>query len=125
MKLVLLVEDEYGNAEVIQLLLETAGYRVATASNGKAALELLAGGEKPAVILSDFMMPTMHGGEFGVAVRSNPTLAQIPFIFMSGTNEQVVWKAFSDYDAFLIKPFEVDVLLRLVARFVESGRGAG
>ena len=33
-------------------------------------------------------------------------------------------RQFSDYDALLVKPFEVDVLLRLVARLVESGREA-
>lgn len=121
MKLVLVVEDEYGNAEVLQLLLETAGYRVASASNGKAALALLEG-ERPALILSDFMMPTMNGGELGQAVRSQPALAQIPFIFMSGTSEDVVRASFSDYDAFLVKPFEVDALLLLVAQLMENGR---
>lgn len=121
MKLVLVVEDEYGNAEILQLILEAAGYRVATASNGKVALELLKG-EKPAVILSDFMMPTMNGGEFGVALRRNPALAQTPFIFMSATNEHVVQQYFRDYDAFLLKPFDVDTLLQLVARFIENGR---
>lgn len=121
MKLVLVVEDEYGNAEVVQLLLEAAGYRVATASNGKDALELLQG-ERPALILSDFMMPTMNGGELGHAVRRHASLAQIPFVFMSGTSEEVVRQAFRDYDAFLPKPFELDVLLPLIARLAENGR---
>jgi two-component system phosphate regulon response regulator PhoB len=121
MKLVLIVEDEYGNAEVVQLLLETAGYRVATASNGKAAMELI-GEEKPALILSDFMMPTMNGGELGEAVRRNAALTGIPFIFMSGTSEDVVRQSFRDYDAFLPKPFKVDTLLLLVARFIKDGR---
>ncbi len=121
MKLVLVVEDEYGNAEVLQLLLESAGYRVSIASNGRTALDLLQG-EKPALILSDFMMPTMNGGELGEAVRRNASLAQTPFIFMSATSEDVVRESFRDYDAFLPKPFEVDTLLLLVARLIESGR---
>lgn len=121
MKLVLIVEDEYGNAEVMQLLLEAAGYRVANASNGKAALELLAR-EKPALIISDFMMPTMNGAELGEAVRRNPATSQTPFIFMSGTSEQVVRQTFRDYDAFLSKPFEVDNLLALVERLIAIGR---
>ncbi len=123
MKLILVVEDEHGNAEIVQLLLEASGFRVATASNGKAALELLEG-EKPSLILSDFMMPTMNGAELGDAVRRNAALAAIPFIFMSGTSEQVVRQAFRDYDAFVPKPFDVDTLLPLVARLAESGRPA-
>src|SRR5690349_12420958 len=121
MKLVLVVEDEYGNAEVVQLLLEAAGHRTAIAPNGKEALELLQG-EKPALILSDYMMPTMNGAELGQAVRGQAALAQIPFVFMSGTSESVVREAFRDYDAFLAKPFEADDLLPLVARLIESGR---
>ena len=43
MKLVLLAEDEYGNAEILRLLLEAEGFRVAPAYNGREALDLLAG----------------------------------------------------------------------------------
>lgn len=121
MQLVLVVEDEYGNAEVVQLLLEAAGYRVVSASNGQAGLDLLAG-EKPALILSDFMMPTMSGGEFGQAVRRQPALRGIPFVFMSGTSESVVRRSFSDYDAFVQKPFHADALLAVIARLIEHGR---
>lgn len=122
MKLVLIVEDEYGNAEVLQLLLEAEGYRVAAASNGRQALDLLRDGEKPALILSDFMMPIMNGGEFGVAVRQDAALAHIPFIFMSATSEEVVRRAFQDYDAFMVKPVEIDPLLTLVQRLIADGR---
>ena len=121
MKLVLMVEDEYGNAEVLQLLLEAEGYRVAFGSNGKAGLDLLAG-EKPAVIISDFMMPHLTGAELGQAVRANPLLADIPFVMVSGTNESVVQAAFSDYDAFVQKPFVADALLALVSHLVDTGR---
>lgn len=123
MKLVLVVEDEHGNAEIVKLLLEAAGYRVVTTPNGKDALDALQG-EKPALILSDYMMPAMNGAEFGQAVRRNAALATIPFIFMSGTSEDVVRAGFRDYDAFMPKPFEVDALLALVARFVEAGRAS-
>jgi CheY-like chemotaxis protein len=121
MKLILVVEDEHGNAEVVRLLLEATGYRVTTAANGKDALESLQG-EKPAVILSDYMMPTMNGAELGLAVRRAAALAEIPFVFMSGTSEDVVRQAFRDYDAFMPKPFEVDALMAMIARFAESGR---
>ena len=121
MKLVLLVEDEYGSAEVLQLLLEAEGYRVVHAGNGRDALALLAG-EKPAAIISDFMMPHMTGGELGHALRASPALQDIPFLLLSGTQEAVVQAAFDDYDAFVSKPFEVDSLLTLLAHFVANGR---
>lgn len=119
MKLVLVVEDEYASAEVVQLLLESEGYRVAVASSGKDAWELLEE-ERPALVLSDFMMPTMDGGELGRALRRDAALSHIPFVFMSGTSEAVVRSSFRDYDAFLPKPFAVDALLLLVARLTNS-----
>jgi len=124
MKLVLIVEDEHGNAQILQLLLEAAGYRVAVASNGKQALEVLRDGERPSLILSDFMMPAMNGGELGLAIRQDPALGLTPFIFMSATNEEVVQQVFRDYDAFLVKPIQVDSLLSVVSRFIEEGRPA-
>ena len=119
--LVLIVEDEYGSAEVLQLLLEAEGYRVASAPNGRAALDLLAN-ESPALILSDFMMPIMNGGELGDAVRRNPALSRVPFVITSATDEEIVRRTFRDYDAFMTKPFAVEPLLALVERLVTHGR---
>lgn len=124
MKMILIVEDEYGNAEILQLLLEAEGYRTALASNGRHALEILRNGEKPALILSDFMMPIMNGGEFGQAVSQDKVLSQIPFVFMSATSQDVVRRVFDGYDAFLVKPIEFDSLLRVVKRLIEQGRPA-
>lgn len=121
MKLVLIVEDEFGNREVLQLLLEAEGYRARAVSNGKAALEFLAG-EVPALILSDFMMPTMNGAELCTAIRKDPALAQVPFVFMSATSETIVRQACRDYDAFLVKPFDIDSMLQLVKRLADGGR---
>lgn len=124
MKLVLIVEDEYGNAEIMQLLLEAEGYRVALASNGQQALDLLRDGEKPALILSDFMMPVMNGAEFGRAVSQNESLSQIPFVFMSATSEDLVRAGYDGYDAFLVKPIELDTLLKVIQRLIAHGRSA-
>ncbi len=120
-KLILVVEDEYGISEMLRMILEADNYRVALASNGQLALELLKG-EIPALILSDFMMPVLNGGELGVAVRQTAALAQVPFVFMSATTEDTVHQAFGDYDAFLTKPFDVDALLAVVDRLVTNGR---
>lgn len=121
MQLILIVEDEYGAAEILELILQAHGYRVTSASNGRAALETL-GGERPAVIVSDYMMPHMTGGELGVAIRENPQWADIPFLFVSGTNEEVVQKSFADYDGFLPKPYDADAMLAIVADLAAGGR---
>ena len=121
MQLILIVEDEYGAAETLKMILEAHGYRVTSASNGKAALEAL-NGERPAAIVSDYMMPHMTGAELGIALRQSPSLAEVPFLFISGTSEEVVQKAFADYDAFLPKPYDLDALLATLADLSAGGR---
>jgi CheY-like chemotaxis protein len=121
MKLILVAEDEFEHAEVLQLLLVSAGYRVALASNGREALEQITK-EAPALILSDFMMPHMTGAELGQAIRREPQWRDIPFIFISGTTEPVVRQQFNDYDAFAPKPFEIDALLPVIERLLANGR---
>jgi CheY-like chemotaxis protein len=123
MKLVLVVEDEPGNAEVLRMVLEAAGYRVSVARDGKAGLELLAG-ERPAVILADFAMPSVSGADLGLAVRADPGLCGIPFVILSGFSQTTVREAFDDYDSFVAKPLYPEVLVPLVAHLARYGRPA-
>lgn len=122
-KLILVVEDEPGNAELLRFFLEAEGYRVAVASNGKVGLEFLAG-EEPEAILSDFVRPDVSGAELGLAIRDNPRLDDIPFVVLSGTSEAVVRETFADYDAFVAKPYWPEALMRVVADLVTHGRPA-
>lgn len=121
LKLVLLVEDEPGSAEALRAVLETAGFRVATASNGRAALDLLAG-EKPAVILADYSLPGVSGAELGRAVRADPRLADVPFVMVSGFGQAAVRDVFDDYDTFLGKPLSPEVVVPLIAHLSRYGR---
>ena len=122
-QLVLVVEDEHGSAEVLQFLLQAEDYRVAVASNGRDGLALI-DRERPAAILSDFLMPDVSGAELGFAVRVDPSLDDVPFVMLSGTSESVVRETFVDYDAFVKKPYQSQALMRVVAELLGHGRPA-
>ena len=62
MATVLVVDDEFGIVDVLETILTDEGYRVLTACNGKQGLVRLSE-EKPEVILLDFMMPILGGGD--------------------------------------------------------------
>jgi hypothetical protein len=49
-------------------------------------------------------------------------LCHIPFVIMSGTDEDIVRRTFGDYDAFLVKPFDAQLMLGLVKKLIASGR---
>ena len=78
--LVLCVDDELVGLQVRKILLERAGYRVLTASDGPAGLEIFSSEPVEAVIL-DYSMPGMHGGE--VAVRMRQIKPHVPILLLS------------------------------------------
>ena len=78
--LVLCVDDEVVGLRVRKILLERAGYRVLTALDGYAGLELFAAHPVDAVIL-DYSMPGMHGGE--VARKMRQTKPDVPILLLS------------------------------------------
>ncbi len=81
---VLVVDDDPDLRETVADVLTRAGYRVATASNGAVALEMLKAGDAlPDLILLDMMMPVMDGWAFSEEKRKLPELAGIPVIVFS------------------------------------------
>jgi CheY-like chemotaxis protein len=78
--LVLCVDDELVGLQVRKILLERAGYRVLTASDGPSGLEIFSAEPIEAVVL-DYSMPGMHGGE--VAVRMRQAKPQVPILLLS------------------------------------------
>jgi CheY-like chemotaxis protein len=78
--LVLCVDDEAVGLQVRKILLERAGYRVLTASDGPSGLEIFLSEPVEAVVL-DYSMPGMHGGE--VAVRMRQVKPEVPILLLS------------------------------------------
>lgn len=78
--LVLCVDDELIGLQVCKILLERAGYRVLTAPNGAAGLEVFAA-EPVEVVVLDYSMPGMHGGE--VATRMRQIKPDVPILLLS------------------------------------------
>lgn len=113
MQTVLVVDDEFGIAEVLAEVLGDAGYDVVTAIHGRQALERLAA-RRPDVILLDFMMPVMNGPATLAALAADPGHRTIPVILMSSLPETAV--AARGYAAFLRKPFKVAAMLEAIAR---------
>lgn len=115
MATVLVVDDEFGIVDVLETILTDEGYRVLTACNGRQGLVRLSE-EKPEVVLLDFMMPILGGGEMLRAMAAEPAYRRIPVIIMSSLGEQAVAERCKGYAAFLHKPFRAAAVLSTVAR---------
>jgi DNA-binding response OmpR family regulator len=85
---VLVVEDDPSVRSLLDTLLTAEGYRVATASDGIAGLsEAVA--DRPAVILLDIVMPDLGGMRVLAELRSNPSLAGVPVLVLTGRLEAI------------------------------------
>jgi len=114
---ILIVEDIPHILELLEVTLKFKGYDVITARNGDEALNALLT-EKPALILTDILMPRLDGYALAQEVRSNPETRDIPIIFLSATFITPEDKEFAmrlGAVRFLEKPIEASELLLSVA----------
>jgi DNA-binding response OmpR family regulator len=114
---ILIVEDIPYLLELMEVTLKYKGYPVITARDGDQALSLIAV-ERPALILTDILMPRLDGFAFAHKVRNNPKTSDIPIIFVSATYISEQDKAFAlslGAVRFLEKPVEAEELLLTVA----------
>lgn len=118
-KLVMVVDDDEDILETYAALLESAGYQVLTARNGKVALEQLRSGPRPSLILLDLMMPVMNGWTFRKELLANPNLASIPVAVFSGDYRALCEEAPPAVEAVFRKPVDLDALMLTIARHVD------
>lgn len=116
--IVLIVDDEFGLADVVADLLRETGYDVALAINGKLGLESLQK-RRAHIVLVDFMMPVMDGPEMIRRMKSDPELANIPVILMTALPEAVPNHDEAPIDAVMSKPFTFVDLMATIDRLLQ------
>ena len=84
MATILIVDDRPINREFLGTLLRYAGYQVLDAADGAQALEVVRA-QRPNLVISDILMPTMDGIEFANAVHGDETIADTQIIFYTAT----------------------------------------
>ena len=119
MKTILVVDDEIANAEVLSLILEEEGYRVFCAANGRHGLDRVSE-VKPQLVVLDFMMPLMNGGEVGRTLRDGAATRGIRIVMNSSLPEGAVREHFDGYDAYLQKPYSIDTALDIIRRLLDA-----
>ncbi len=120
---VLAVEDSPTQAERLRYLLEQHHYRVTGASSGKQALAFL-GERKPALVVSDIVMPEMNGYELCQRIKSDERTQDVPVILLTSLSgsEDVLEGLACGADRFITKPFSEDYLLSQVEQVLGSKR---
>jgi CheY-like chemotaxis protein len=120
MATVLIVEDEFAIADLLEMALTDEGYRVLTAANGRQGLARLAEGPHPDLVIADYMMPVLDGAGMLQAMRNAEAHRDIPCIVMSSMPEANVRERVDGYAAFVRKPFQIAALMQLVATVLRT-----
>jgi two-component system response regulator (stage 0 sporulation protein F) len=115
MPTLLVVDDDPAMRSLATDILADEGYLVVTAPSGEAGLRLLRD-LQPALIITDVRLPGMNGVAFCQSVQANPQTATIPLVVWSAGSESAIERQ-CRYSAFLTKPFDIDTLIQLVARY--------
>ncbi len=119
MALIVVADDEYLLAIMLSDILEDEGHEVVTASHGQDALEKIRA-RKPALLITDFMMPMMTGLELAHAIRADRDIADLPIILVSGAQAHIGREYDNLFVEVLDKPFRNAHLLKVVERTLRA-----
>jgi len=118
---ILIVDDEFGLAEMLREMLRELDYDVALAINGRLGLELLV--ERPVdLVLTDMMMPVMDGVELATALRASEAHRHIPIVMMTSLPTAPPRESHL-FDAVLRKPFTPEQLLKTLQACMPAAPG--
>ena len=111
---ILVIDDDNDTREIISEVLAAEGHEVRGAGDGVTALAELRHGGRPSLILLDMMMPRLDGEGFMKALRSDPSLADIPVVIL--TAHPAARKKAAELGAAgcLLKPVELVDLVDLI-----------
>jgi CheY-like chemotaxis protein len=117
---VLLVEDDEDLRETLVLTLRTHGHRVETASDGREALTWLRRpGAQFCLVLLDLMMPGMSGFELRSHMTSDPALAAVPVVVITGAGVLADQRSRELRAEILRKPVGISTLIGTVNRYCQ------
>ncbi len=120
---ILVVEDIPNVLELLEITLRFKGYPVISAVNGQDALEKIAR-QRPAMVITDILMPRMDGYALAHNIRKNPLTNQIPIVFISATYITPEDKKFAlslGGVRFIEKPIDTEDFLLTVAEVLTQG----
>jgi CheY-like chemotaxis protein len=118
-KTILVADDDPDILNIVAVSLETQGYVVLKAANGREAVDQ-AKENHPDLILLDMMMPIMSGYEAVVQLKSDPATAEIPVIGLSAKAMATDIELASGIgiDGYITKPFRIAQVLSVVEGYL-------
>jgi CheY-like chemotaxis protein len=120
-KKIITIDDETAIRSLIRHTLHQDGYEVIEAKDGSEGLEKIRR-ERPDLVVLDFVMPVMNGAETLKAIRSDPQIAHLPVLLLTGVKDTAKLEPLlqDSRNDFLAKPFLVEMLKERVRKLLQN-----
>ncbi len=123
-KKIFLVDDDPDFVDAVKAVVESDGYAVEVAYDGKECLEKI-DKVKPDLIILDVMMPEMNGHEACKELKKDPKYSKIPIILLTAVASRVTSSTYTHRDMlesnaedYIPKPVEPEVLLARIKDWI-------
>jgi len=117
-KTVLIVDDSPTVRQQVSLLLRSAGYQIVEACDGREGVEAFRAHPDVAMVLCGLNMPNMNGLEFLETIKGEAAGPSVPVVMLTtdGAPDLVTRARRAGAKAWIVKPFQTDLLLAAVRR---------
>ncbi len=118
---ILVVEDSPTFRSLLMNILLSRQYQVTLAEDGVEGLQKV-NQIRPDLVICDVHMPGVDGFQVCSTIKNRPETCLMPVILISGASENAMHAQSTGADAFLLKPFDLEDFLKLVARLLARSR---
>jgi DNA-binding response OmpR family regulator len=120
---ILVIDDSRVIRMRVRDMLPQGNFEVIEAQDGIEGMDAIRG-QRPNLIMLDFLLPRMSGWEVFQQIQAHPELQQIPLVLMSGRREEVAEKITEpfEYFEFIQKPFEQKELIEAIKGAMTKAR---
>jgi len=118
---IFIADDELDFVSTLRSRLQFEGFVVATAADGKEALQRITQ-EKPDLILLDVMMPTMNGYQVCRELKENADTSSIPILMLTAKSQasDKFWGREAGADDYVTKPFDMEELMEKIGGLLDE-----
>jgi two-component system phosphate regulon response regulator PhoB len=110
---ILIIEDDTDILNVLELALRFSNFTVSGVSETQDIFETVYK-HKPDLVITDYMMPGLNGGQICNLLKSQESTRQLPIILISAYHKMAISLGNFNYDAYVPKPFDVDKLISVI-----------
>jgi len=122
-KTILVVDDFASIRDFVCETLQRRGYETLGASNGTHAYQLLAGTPDVNLVLTDYNMPDCTGFELLKKIKSNPSMASVPVVFLTTESNPDKMRAAKEagLSAWIKKPYRAETFFAQIENAINNG----